>query len=39
MFFNTGEISFEESILLHIASGDWATEALKDSEIEEDFLS
>ena len=39
MFFNTGEISFEESVLLHIASGDCAIEALRDSEIEGDFPS
>ena len=39
MFFNTGEISSEESVLLHIASGDCAIEALRDSEIEGDFLS
>jgi len=39
MFFNTGEISFEESVLLHIARGDCAIEALRDSEIEGDFLS
>ena len=39
MFFNTGEISFEESVLLHIARGDWAIEALRDPEIEGDFTS
>ena len=39
MFFNTGEISSEESVLLHIASVDCAIEALRDSEIEGDFLS
>ena len=39
MFFNTGEISFEESVLLHIARGDCAIEALRDSDIEGDFLS
>ena len=39
MFFNTGEISFEESVLLHIVRGDCAIEALRDSEIEGDFLS
>ena len=37
MFFNTGEISFEESVLLHIVRGDYAIEALRDSEIEGDF--
>ena len=39
MFFNTGEIIFEESVLLHIVSGDCAIEALRDSKIEGDFLS
>ena len=39
MFFNTSEISFEESVLLHIAGGDCTIEALRDSEIEGDFLS
>ena len=39
MFFNAGEISFEENDLLHIVSGDCAIEALRDSEIEGDFLS
>ena len=39
MFFNTGEISFEESVLLYIVSGACAIEALRDSEIEVDFLS
>ena len=39
MFFNTGEISFEESVLLHIVSGDCAIEALRGSEIEGGFLS
>ena len=38
MFFNTGGISFEESVLLHIERGDCAIEALRDSEIEVDFL-
>jgi len=38
MFFNTGEISFEESVLLNIAKGNCAIEALRDSEIERDFL-
>ena len=39
MFLNTGEISFEESVLLHIVSGDCAIEALRNSKIEGDFLS
>ena len=39
MFFNTDEISLEESVLLHIVSGDCAIEALRDSEIEGDFVS
>ena len=39
MIFNTGEISFEESVLLNIVNGDCAIEALRDSEIEEDFIS
>ena len=41
MFFNNGEISFEESVLLHFTKGgDCAIEAfLRDSEIEGDFLS
>ncbi len=39
MFFNTGEISFDESVLLHIARGDCAIEALMDFEIEGEFLS
>ena len=39
MFFNTGEIIFEESVLLQIVSGDCAIEALRDSKIEGDFLS
>ncbi len=34
MFFNAGEISFEENVLLHIVSGDYAIEALRDSKIE-----
>ena len=38
MFFNTGEISFEENVLLHIVSGDCAIKALRDSKIEGDFL-
>ena len=37
MFFNTGEISFEESVLLPNARGDCAIEALRDTEIEGDF--
>ena len=39
MFFNTGEIIFEESVLLHIVSGNCAIEALKDSKNEGGFLS
>ena len=39
MFFNTGEISFGESVLLHILSGDCAIETLRDSKIEGDFIS
>ena len=37
MFFNTGEISSEESVLLHIVSGDCVIEALRDSKIEGGF--
>jgi hypothetical protein len=40
MFSNTVEINFQESVFLHnIVNGDFATEALRDSRIEEDFLS
>ena len=40
MFSNTVEINFQESVFLHnIVNGDFATEALRDSRIEGDFLS
>ena len=39
MFFSTGEISFEESVLLHNVSWNCAIKSLRDSEIEENLLS